>query len=151
MTESQTPTRKLVPLRPGMFEMPESLEGTPRLYGSRCTACGEIFADTRRVYCANCSQRALERITLGTTGEVYSYTTVRQPLRGSLIEPPYVIARVRLPEGVSVQTVLSDIEVPVDEPPAVEIGMAVEICLKALKEDEDGNTVVNFFFRPARA
>ncbi len=138
--------KKLVPLRPGMFEMPDRLDGTPRLYGQRCRDCGEIFAEARRAYCANCSSEALERITLGTTGEVHSYTTVHQQLKGALVQAPYTIARVRLPEGVSVQTILADVD-----PAKVRTGMPVEICLRALTEDAEGNTVVNFFFRPARS
>jgi uncharacterized protein len=134
-----------VPLRDDLFEMPESLEGTPLLYGQRCRNCGEVFSGGRRVFCANCSAEALERITLSTSGEVYSYTTVRQALKGALVQPPYVIAQVRLPERVTVQTVLTGVE-----PEQVRIGMPVEICLRPLGEDEEGNTLVNFFFRPAK-
>jgi uncharacterized OB-fold protein len=143
MTSSSV--KKLVPLRPGMFEMPETLEGTPRLYGQRCRDCGEVFASAQRVFCANCSSQALERITLGARGEVHSYTVVHQQLRGALVEAPYVIARVKLAEGVTVQTILADVD-----PAEVRTGMPVEICLRALGETEQGDTLVNFFFRPER-
>jgi hypothetical protein len=135
---------KLVPLREGMFKMPHSITGKPKLYGQRCSTCGEVFAN-QRVYCANCCQETLERITLGTEGEIATYTIVRQQLAGSFIEAPYVLARVRLPEDVSVQTIITDVEL--DE---VAIGMPVEICLRQLTEDDDGNPVVNFFFKPAK-
>lgn len=136
-------TKTMVPLREGMFEMPKEITGTPRLYGQRCTACNEVFGTTERLFCANCGEEALEQTLLGTQGTVYTYSTVRQPLTGSFIEPPYTIARVRLPEGVTVQTVLADVE-----PEDVKIDMPVEICLKQLTEDDDGHPVVNFFFRP---
>jgi uncharacterized OB-fold protein len=61
------------------------------------------------------------------------------------MEAPYVLARVRLPEDVTVQTIITDVEL--DE---VAIGMPVEICLRQLTEDDDGNSVVNFFFKPAK-
>ena len=141
MTVTETAT-ELVPLEEGMFEMPNSIDGVPRLYGQRCANCDEVFTSTSREYCANCGEASLERIFLGTGGTVHTFTTVYQKLPGSLIEPPYVIARVMLPEGVQVQTVLRDVE-----PDEVKIGMPVEIFLAPLEVDE-GRTVVNFFFRP---
>ncbi len=142
MTATET-AQKMVPLRPGMYEMPESLAGKPRLYGQRCKSCEELFTTTDREYCANCGEPALERVLLGTSGTVHTFTVVHQQLPGSLMEPPYVIARVQLPEGVAVQTVLCDVE-----PGDVAIGMPVEICLRQLEQDEEGRGVVNFFFRP---
>lgn len=144
MTAAET-QQAMVPLREGMFEMPDDINGMPRLYGQRCTACGEIFGTTGRLFCANCGDEALEQTLLGTRGTVFTFTTVRQPLNGSLIEPPYTIAQVRLPDGITVQTVLTDID-----PQDVEIDMPVEICLKQLAEEEDGRPLVNFFFRPVR-
>ena len=143
MTVTETAT-ELVPLQAGLFEMPESIDGVPRLYGQRCTNCLEVFTSTSREYCANCGELSLERISLGTSGSVHTFTTVYQKLPGSLIEPPYVIARVMLPEGVQVQTVLREVD-----PGDVKIGMPVEIFLAPLEVDE-GRTVVNFFFRPQR-
>lgn len=145
MTTADT-AQHMVPLREGMFEMPDTIEGTPKLFGQRCTACKEVFNTTERVYCANCSEEALERITLGARGTVFSYTIVRQQLPGALVQAPYVMARVRLPEGVTVQTIITDVELE-----EVTIGMAVEICLKQLTEDDEQRAVVNFFFRPAKA
>lgn len=145
-TETKTGDGVLIPLREGMFEMPSSIDGTPQLRGQRCTSCGEVFSTANRVFCANCSEETLEPVLLGTTGELLTYTLVRQQLGGSLIKVPYVIGRVRLPEGVSIQTIVTDIE-----PQDVSVGMALEICLKQVMEDDDGNSVVNFFFRPAKA
>lgn len=148
MTQQQTQEKsgKLVPLRPGLFEMPDSIDGTPKLYGKRCTACQEVYASTRYVYCPNCSSDQLEQMTFEGTGKVLSYTTIHQQLRGALVQAPYTMAQVRLKEGVGIRTVLADIA-----PEDVKIDMPVEICLRALKEDEHGDTIVNFFFRPARS
>lgn len=134
---------KLVPLREGMFKMPRSINGKPRLLGQRCTSCGEQFSNQRK-FCANCCQPTLEAVTFGTSGEITTYTTVRQQLPDALIKVPYVIARVRLDEGVSVQTILTEVE-----PDEVTIGMKVVSCLKQVTEDSSGNAVVNSFFRPA--
>jgi uncharacterized OB-fold protein len=143
-TETKHESR-LVPLREGMFEMPGTIDGTPRLLGQKCGNCNEVFATTQRVFCANCHEEALESVKLGTRGEVVTYTIVHQQLKGALVEVPYVIARVRLPEDVTVQTVLADVD-----PKDVTVDMPVEICLKKLSEDDAGNPIVNFFFRPAK-
>ncbi len=127
-----------------MFRMPERPGEPPRLFGARCRACGEVFA-ARRAYCANCSQPALEEILLSTTGVIRTFTIVRQQPPGSLIVPPYVIASVRLDDGVGVQSLLTEVD-----PEQVRIDMPVEIVLKAVKQDEAGNDLVATFFRPRK-
>ncbi len=143
---TETNELKLVPLREGMFEMPDSIDGTPKLFGQRCKDCNEIFATTGRVFCANCHAEALEQVTLGTTGVLVTYSIVYQQLKGALVQIPYVMARVRLPEDVVVQTIITEVE-----PKDVEVDMPVEICLKELTKDDAGNPIVNFFFRPAKS
>ncbi len=138
--------KKFVLLRTGMHDVPKSMTDQPRLYAQQCSNCGEAFSSIDRVYCANCGKETLERLLLSTSGTIYTYTVVHQPLRGSLMTPPYVIAQVRMPEGVTVQTILTDIE-----PDQVKIGMAVEICLKQVEENDDGEAVVNYFFKPVGA
>ncbi len=71
---------------------------------------------------------------------------MRQQLKGALVQAPYVMARVKLPEGVTVQTIITNVELD-----GVTIDMPVEICLKQLSEDDEQRAVVNFFFRPANA
>lgn len=142
MTGTGKNATELVPLEKGRFEMPDSIDGVPRLYGQRCVNCHELFTSTSREYCANCGRRSLERMQLGTSGTVHTFTTVYQKLPGSLLEPPYVIARVTLPGGVRVQTVICEVG-----PDEIRVGMPVEIFLAPLAIEED-RIVVNFFFRP---
>lgn len=139
-----TAGKKQVPLTPSMFRMPELPGGPPRLRGARCRACGELFA-SRRAYCANCSSPDIEEQLLSTTGEIRTFTIVRQQPPGSLIAVPYVIASVRLDDGVNVQTLLTGID-----PEKARIGMPVEIALEVVKEDEAGNDLVATFFRPRK-
>lgn len=138
--------KKFVLLQAGMHDMPESMSDKPRLYAQRCSNCSEAFSSLSRVYCANCGKETMQRMLLSTSGTIYTYTVVHQPLRGSLMEPPYVIAQVRMPEGVSIQTIMTDIE-----PDRMKIGMEVEICLKQVDENDEGEAVVNYFFRPVAA
>jgi uncharacterized OB-fold protein len=86
----------------------------------------------------------MDGVLLSTTGVIRTFTIVREHSPGSLISPPYVIASVRLDDGINVQSVLTDVD-----PESVRVGMAVEIVLKAVKEDDAGNELVATFFRPS--
>ena len=106
--------RKQVPIKGARLRLGDS----PALLGSRCPGCGEHFYPPRYV-CLNCYHEGLEEVALSTRGELYSFTIARVALPGTLMTPPYVIAQVRLTEGVQVATVLTDID-----PEAARIGMA---------------------------
>jgi len=131
--------RKQVPLKGARLRLGDS----PALLGSRCPDCGEHFYPPRYV-CLNCYREGLEEVPLSTRGELWTYTIARMALPGSLVTAPYVIAQVRLPEGVSVATVLSEVE-----PEAVRIGMPLELVVEKASTDSEGNDVMTFKFRPA--
>ena len=83
----------------GLFRLDET--GTPRLRGSKCSACGTVFLG-RRFVCLACFDLNLEETDLSAEGEVYSFTTVRQQSPDSLIAPPYTVVQVKLPERIIV-------------------------------------------------
>jgi uncharacterized OB-fold protein len=138
-TEAST-ERKQVPIKGARLRLGES----PALVGSRCPSCGEHFYPPRYV-CLNCYQEGLEEVELSTRGELSTYTVARMALPGSLVAAPYVIAQVRLPEGVQVATVLADVD-----PEAVRIGMPLELMVEKASTDSDGNDVMTFKFRPVK-
>lgn len=137
--------KRMLPLREGLFRLPSSPGEEAHLIGSRCRRCGETF-HPKRVYCAHCSSPDMEEITLSTRGTLHTYTIVRQTLPGSAVIAPYAIGRVRLPEGVTVQTVIIDCD-----PETLKIGMPMEMFIRKVKEDEAGNDLVSFFFRPVQS
>ena len=49
----------------------------------------------------------------------------------------------RLPEKVAIRAVLTDVDLE-----SVKVGMDMEITLAKMKEDEEGNDVVSYKFRP---
>ena len=139
MPEAPTERRE-VPLKGARLRLGES----PALLGSRCQQCGEHFYPPRYV-CLNCYHEGLEEVALSTRGELYTFTIARAALPGTLMTPPYVIAQVRLPEGVSVATVLTDVD-----PETVRIGMPLELVVEKASVDSEGNDVMTFKFRPAK-
>jgi len=132
--------RKQVPMKGTRLQLGDS----PALLGSRCPQCGEHFYPPRYV-CLNCYHEGLEEVALSTRGELYSFTIARVALPGTLMTPPYVIAQVRLTEGVQVATVLTEID-----PEAARIGMALELVVEKASVDSEGNDVMTFKFRPAK-
>jgi len=132
--------RKQVPIKGARLRLGDS----PALLGSRCPGCGEHFYPPRYV-CLNCYHEGLEEVALSTRGELYSFTIARVALPGTLMTPPYVIAQVRLTEGVQVASVLTDID-----PEAAHIGMPLELVVEKASVDSEGNDVMTFKFRPAK-
>jgi len=133
--------KRVVPLREGIFRIPASPGEKPALVGSRCPRCGEHFFPKRAI-CLACGQVGLGEAYLTGPGKIWTFTIARMTPPGSLIEAPYVVAQVELPERVIVQSVLSDCDVD-----SVRVDMPVELVLEKVKEDEEGNDVVAFKFR----
>jgi hypothetical protein len=132
--------RKQVPIKGARLRLGDS----PALMGCRCPQCGEHFYPPRYV-CLNCYHEGLDEVALSTRGELWTFTIARAALPGTLMTPPYVIAQVRLPEGVSVATVLTDVD-----PETVRVGMPLELVVEKALVDSEGNDVMTFKFRPAK-
>jgi 3-oxo-4,17-pregnadiene-20-carboxyl-CoA hydratase alpha subunit len=90
-----------------------------RLIVQRCTAC-RALAVPPKVVCPVCEGLGWERTTLAGDGEIASYTVIRVPPAQFAAEAPYVVAVVRMAEGVSILGRLTG--VPIE---AVDVGMPV--------------------------
>jgi len=143
MTAAQADERpkRVVPLREGLFRIPTGPGERPTLIASRCPRCGEHFFPKRAI-CLACGQVGLEEAYLTGPGKIWTFTIARVTPPGSLVEAPYVVAQVELPERVIVASVLSDCDVD-----SVWVDMPVELVLEKVKADEEGNDVVAFKFR----
>ncbi|MCC7088404.1 MAG: OB-fold domain-containing protein [Dehalococcoidia bacterium] len=133
---------RMVPLREGMFRMPDRLDMPAALLGDRCRNCGESFFPPR-VFCAACSSGEMEAVEFASTGEIDTFTIVRQQPPNSVMVPPYAIVRVRLDGGPTVQTVMATEDIG-----SARIGQQVQLAARRLMEDESGNIVVSFMARP---
>jgi hypothetical protein len=132
----------MVPLRNGIFRLPDTPGGKPVLLGSRCPKCSAYYFPKRQI-CIACGQEGLDEAELSTRGKVWTYTIAGQTPPGSLVEAPYAVAIVELPEKVAIRTVLTNVDLA-----GVKVGMKVEITLAKMKEDQDGNDVVSYQFQP---
>ncbi|HEU5321345.1 MAG TPA: Zn-ribbon domain-containing OB-fold protein [Methylomirabilota bacterium] len=93
-----------------------------RLVVQRCAACGALAVPPKAV-CPECEGESWSRTALGGDGEVTSYTVIRVPPARLAAEAPYVVAVIRMAEGVSLLGRLTG--APVD---AVQVGMRVRFA-----------------------
>lgn len=85
----------------------------------------------------------MREVPLSRKGKIDSFTVARQGTPGFLA--PYIQAYVLLPEKVKIFTL---IEGPEPEDDALTIGQEVELVLAKIREDEYGNGIIGWKFRP---
>lgn len=134
-----------IPIKEGLWSEPSSEDEKPQLIGTRCRHCGEVhFPKKAYGICNHCQSRDLDEIKLSRNGKIHSFTVVMQKppeyYRGPV---PYAEGFVELNEGVRVETLFTDCNF--DD---LRIGMDVELVIEKLHEDEEGNEIVAFKFRP---
>ena len=132
-----------IPIEEGFFRIPDDPAEAPRLLGSRCPNCGEVFFP-RRLVCANCLHEGTDDVELSTRGPLWTWTYCHVPLFGKKDAdvPGYGVGQVDLDEGPRIQSIL------LGGPDDFEIDMEVEIDLETLRENPNGDEVVIYRFRP---
>jgi uncharacterized protein len=116
-----------------------------RLEGQRCAACAAIHFPPRPAggRCRDCGGRELTPHRLAGRGTVDSFSELAQAPSG--FEAPYVVALVRLAEGMLVTAQLTDVEAR-----DVTIGLEVEMVTRRLQQvGDEGPVVYGFKFRPS--
>ena len=123
----------------------------PRVIGSRCQSCGHYFfpkvTSCRNPYCKR--TEPVEDAPLSKQGTLFSYTINHYPPPPPYHAPdpfvPFGVACVEMPEGIKVT---GQVPKGVDLD-ALKIGMEMETVREILYEDEQGNEVLSWMFKPA--
>lgn len=134
--------KKRIPLKEGLWSETPS----PHLLGHRCSGCGEIFFPRKENgICTYCHGTALEELDLSTRGKIHTCTVVMLRPPGGYYrgEVPYALGYVELPEDVSVETLFTGCD-----PEEIKVGLEVELVLEKLHDDEEGNEVITYKFKP---
>jgi len=84
----------------------------------------------------------MKTVAFSTRGTLYTYSVVRQSTPE--FEVPYALGYVDFPEGVRIMGQISGCE-----PDEIRIGMAMVLSLEPFGQDEDGNPLTGYRFRPA--
>jgi len=127
--------------RPGELEVRP--DGTGNLLGSECRSCGAHFFPVRAA-CARCLSQDLETVKFSTEGTLYTYSVVRQSTPA--FEVPYALGYVDFPEGVRIMGQIGGVEF--DD---IKIGMPMTLVLEPFGEDDEGNPLIGYRFRPSEA
>jgi len=97
------------------------LLGEGKLMGSRCRSCGRLLVPPRPV-CPSCYGTDMEWVELKGEGTVESFTVIHVAPPQFADEVPYVVALVKLDEGVKLPGRLTGVR-----PEEVKVGMRVRI------------------------
>lgn len=138
-----------VPVAEGLFTWPAR---DPQLIGSRCTDCG-IITFPRQDSCPRCASTSMVEQLLARQGTLWAWTTQDfQPPTPPYAGPagkdfvPYAVGYIELPGEVKVEARLT-----VSDPEALTRGMEMELVVVPFRQDDDGNEVMTFAFRPVGA
>ncbi len=131
-------TKPRVPVIEGMFR--EEADGSGRLLGGRCPACGASFFPKHLSFCRNpaCGGTELDDVELSTRGTLWSYTDNRYapppPYPASEPFEPYGVAAVELAEEQMV--VLGHLASGTDVG-GLALGNEMELIVEPLYETDD--------------
>jgi uncharacterized OB-fold protein len=136
-----TETRKQIPVATDLFSMPGSPEGA-RLLANKCPKCGEIYFP-KETLCLRCGNLELQDAALSKDGVLYTFTVIRQqpPIYKGPV--PYAIGVIELPEKIRATCLLTQCDFT-----TLKIGMKMELVIERLHDDDQGNEVVCYKFKP---
>ena len=121
----------------------ENGEG-PRLLGATCTKCGYCCFPPKPV-CTKClCEDCMEKTELSRHAvlETFAVMQVGPPD----IPLPYIVGYVRTKEGALIFTMITGCEIKED---ALHLGQDMELVLETIKQDDQGNNLIGWKFKPA--
>ncbi|MDO8491778.1 MAG: OB-fold domain-containing protein [Dehalococcoidia bacterium] len=145
MTTNVPGPKKAVPLQQGLFHIPASPGDTGYLIGSKCSNCGYV-AFPRRVVCASCvKDDTMKELRLSGKARLDRFTVAHQAPAG--MTAPYIQAYVQLEEGPMLYTLVTGVEQKAE---ALQLDQPMEAVIEKIREDEQGNDLIAWKFRPVK-
>ncbi len=140
--------KKQIPVVEGYFTWPSD---DPRLIVTKCKSCGYcFFPKTSTCGNPNCKKKDVEAILLSKRGKLNSYTIQYYKPPEPFVAPdpfvPYGIGLVEFPEGIRIMGQMTGC----DPEKELKMGMDVEMVIEKMYEDEDGNEVMTWKFKPVK-
>ena len=147
--EVKSGPKQQIPAVEGFFTMPPE---EPHLIGTKCNSCGSVFfprvKSCRAPFCEQA--KPAEDVLLSRRGKLFTFTVnyyqPPPPYHPPTPFAPFAVAVVELPEGITVQGMV----VPGHDEKTLRIGMEMELVVDKLYEDEQGNDIMAWKFRPAQ-
>ncbi len=134
-----------LPIKRDVFVKPESSAEKPYLLGSRCRKCGYTCFPKKEV-CVICREdQTMEDLKMGQSGTLETFAVMQVGPPG--FQVPYVIGYVRTREGAIVFAPITGCEAKDD---ALEMGEEMELVIEKVREDEKGNNLIGWKYRPVK-
>ena len=137
-----------VPIAEGLFTWPSP---HPALLGSRCNHCG-IATFPVATSCMACSSQDVSVEELPGRGTLWTWTIQqfmpKTPYKsGESMDTftPYGVGYLELPGGVRVEGRLTE-----NDPEKLQIGMEMDVIFDTFRTEDNGDQVINFFFKPVQ-
>ena len=132
-------------IAPERFHLAESPSQKTYPIGSKCDICG-IIAFPAREICPSCVRGiTMKPVPLSGKGKIDSYSISYVAPPG--FKAPYIQSWVDLAEGPRIFSTITDCE-PSEK--ALHIGMDVEFVIGKVAEDDCGNDLLTYQFRPIK-
>jgi uncharacterized protein len=139
----QGTVRKRQLVLPGIIHEATGADDSSYLIGSKCEACGRVFFP-RYPVCRVCMKDGTMReVPLSRKGRIDTFTVVHVAPVG--FKAPYIQAYVDLPEGPRVFSLITGCD-PLSND--LKDGTEVELVIDKIREDEKGNELIGYMFRP---
>jgi uncharacterized OB-fold protein len=137
-------TKKQIPIEEGLFYIPSSPDEKPYLIGTKCKVCGlSVFPKTP--VCPKCMKKdTMEEALLIGKGKLDSFSIVQAALPG--FKAPSIQAYINLEKGPRIWSLVTGCD-PSEE--ALKPGMDMEMVIAKVREDDQGNEIISYQFKPA--
>ncbi len=135
--------KKEFPILPGIIHLatgPDDPESY--LVGSRCRSCGRVFFP-QCLACHVCMSETVEEIRLSGRGTIDTHSVVHVAPMG--FTAPYIQAFIDLPEGPRIFSLITGCDPLRND---LRDGAPVELVIEKVGEDEGGNDLMSYKFRP---
>lgn len=142
MEQKQTKEKKVLSLKDDLLALPSKPGEKAHLVGTHCRNCGEYLLGRRDV-CPNCFSNNVEKVALSDRGKLTNFVVVRVNTPTWKGPVPYALGEVTLPEHVVVLAQI--IGIPIED---VKVGQEMELAVEKAIEDEEGNDIMAFRWRP---
>lgn len=135
--------KRQIPVEEGLFHQPQVPGERPYLIGAKCRECGYV-SFPRLMVCPRCVKKdTMEEVHLGGRGKIDMFSTCYAALPG--FQAPSIQGYISLEEGARIWSLITGVEPSED---AIKIGMDVELVIEKLREDDEGNEIMSYKFRP---
>jgi uncharacterized OB-fold protein len=126
----------------GYFDWPQALNKVSVLHGAKCKQCAEVIFPSL-LDCPVCVTPAtMGPYDLRGSGTLVDFVIAQRGPEGFSV--PYVQAYVKLDDGPTIYSMLTDVEISESGP---KVGMRMVLVLMSIRE-EDGAVLIGWKFRP---